>query len=386
MHNLSKQRDYNKRKRLRTIKAQKRAAKVAKHRREKANRLAIIDYALRETQRVRHARIKMLYRKRVYKTSFKEVIVDQPLGIEEYASAAYFLDKAEEIVNFKSRCLKLNLDKCPRIWPSAITLLCSLKQWVELTSRPNKVPTILSSDSESASVNAYLVHSGFYGYVHRTHEAEESLFNSSEIIKIEREISPHDVDVEKKEDQIVELLEKYSNYSPSQIELVNNVILTEVFNNVREHGIVNRDKGWWLLGQYHKTHKLISLCVADNGIGIKNSLMTGPQRFEIQNKYPDECKKGGDLIRLALNKSVSGAITASLKTKHIFSEGYERGSRRGHGLNRIREACKDLDIPFTLISNRGFVFLDHNGDIKESGTRNSRLFAGTLYHFSIPAK
>jgi hypothetical protein len=213
-----------------------------------------------------------------------------------------------------------------------------------------------------------------------------SHFSESEIVKIERETSPLDADVEKKEDQLCNLLRRYSGYGEAEIQLFDSVILTEVFNNVREHGIVHKDNGWWLLAQYHKTHKIISLCIADNGIGVRYSLMTGPQRFEIMEGYPDDYKNDGELIRIAMNQNISGAITASLRTKHFMREKYERGARRGHGLGRIRDACKKLKVPFALISHKGYIFLDANGGIVDCGTRSSKVFAGTLYHFTIPAK
>jgi len=57
--------------------------------------------------------------------------------------------------------------------------------------------------------------------------------------------------------------------------MFDSIILTEVFSNVTEHGVSKFDAGWWILAQYHSTHKYIQYSIADNGIGIRNSLMSG---------------------------------------------------------------------------------------------------------------
>ncbi len=86
--------------------------------------------------------------------------------------------------------------------------------------------------------------------------------------------------IEIREEEILSLVERHSSLDAEQLEWFYSVILTEIFNNVTEHGISHKDNGWWLLAQYHKRHKIISLCIADNGIGVRNSLLTGPQKKE----------------------------------------------------------------------------------------------------------
>ena len=89
----------------------------------------------------------------------------------------------------------------------------------------------------------------------------------------------------------------------------------------------------------------------------------------------------------SFEENVSGAIKAPLKNKRRFrSSSYEKGARRGNGLNRIKEACKDCNIKFNLLSQDDFLCFDENGNTKKIGTYDKRIFAGTLYHFVIPAK
>ena len=80
-----------------------------------------------------------------------------------------------------------------------------------------------------------------------------------------------------------ELLRRLSSLNNDQIEEFINYVLIEIFNSVTEHGMPqkNKDEGWWMIAQHHQRHQFISLCIADNGIGIANSLYTGPQKAEI---------------------------------------------------------------------------------------------------------
>ena len=71
--------------------------------------------------------------------------------------------------------------------------------------------------------------------------------------------------------------------------------------------VSNKDKGWWLLVQYHKNHGFISMCVADNGIGIRNSLLTGPQKNDILSSIGEFKGNDGLYIKHAMKENVSGA-------------------------------------------------------------------------------
>lgn len=55
-------------------------------------------------------------------------------------------------------------------------------------------------------------------------------------------------------------------------------------------------------------------------------------------------------------------------------------------MKRIKETCRDCGIEFSILSQKGYLNVDSEGEIKKSGTSNSRIFAGTLYQFVIPAK
>jgi len=329
-------------------------------------------------------------RRKLYIASYKAPPLQVPItgefGIEESASIDYFLQIASTFIDFNNTHLTFELENSTRIWPSAITLLCSLMQWVELTTRHPKKgrrPQIASTPSKSDKVNSYLGHCGFYDYVKRLRDTKQDYYSDKEIVKIQRETTP--INIEIREDEIIELLSKYSVFSPDQIELFNSKVLTEAFANVTEHGVSHRDKGWWVVAQYHTTHAIISLCIADNGIGIRHSLMTGPQAREISQEVEDTPSNDGIFIKMALEKTVSGALAAPEKTGFIV-KGYARGVHRGNGLRRITDTCKQLKIPFSILSHYGYTFVDENGTIDKYGSMPRRIFAGTLYHMAIPAR
>lgn len=376
-----------KKKRRRQLQAA-RARELKKHKRTiqllRLQQDRVINPAYYRTVELRTQLRESLYKKTKYHGHPLTVDISGEFGVEDKNGITYFLDRAASFIDFKSSEIIFDLKKCTRVWPSAITLLCSLKQWVELTSKPEKRPRLASTRSDSLQVNSYLAHCGFYDYVGRPKDTIDSSYSDKEVVKIQRETKKKNI--EQREKDIVELLEEYSALSKDELELFDSVVLTEIFNNVTEHGISHIDKGWWLLAQRHEQHKIISLCIADNGIGIRHSLMTGPQHDEIGKKLENTALNDGKFIKLALEENVSGSVSAAKKTEGIFRKKYETGARRGNGLKRIEKVCKDLKIPLSIISHHGYVFLDERGEIVDYGARQTRVFAGTMCHLVIKCK
>lgn len=344
---------------------------ICKHRKETKAR-AILKYKQKEVSRQIHSEIK-------YIEGTTIISIENELGLETNDIRGYFFKIAAKCVNFKTRNLTLDITNSTRIWPTALTFLCSLIQWVEMGNSGRMItPTIASNDSTNTEVNAYLNHSGFYDYVGRKKAEVPNCYASSEIVCIQREREKSQV--EKREIVILELLKKYTSYSKDEIELFDSIILTETFLNVLEHGIVNVGQGWWVLGQYHREHKFISLSIADNGIGIRNTLLVGPQGGEISAR---EKNGEGDLIKLSLTENISGAFDAKTEIK---KSAQNRGARRGNGLKRIAKACKELNIDFSILSHYGCINIDGKGVLQECLSFDERVFGGTMYSFIIPAR
>ena len=309
----------------------------------------------------------------------KDIIpISEEFGLEKNECQAAFFDIAKKCLNSRKVGLEIDFQDAEKIWPSAITFLCSLKQWVEMDNKFNSTKKhIYSTNSNNEKINAYLYKCGFYDYVRQVGDVGQSTSRDDDILKIRRELDR--ASVEEREDQIMVLLKQYSDLSEDQLELFNSIVLTETFLNVTEHGIVNEDEGWWVLAQVHKKHKFISLYIADNGIGFVHTLINGPQCKDIKKLSYE--KKEGKLIRYAFTENVSGAWDALRETRKRKSN---RGARRGNGLKRIKETCEKLEIDFSIVSHKGYYHIDNNGKEFEPKSFNDIVFGGTMYCFLIP--
>jgi len=250
------------------------------------------------------------------------------IGIEEDRIFQNFLKFAQKVIDAKSVALTLDFKESPRIWPSAITLLCSLKKWTELTCYVLHCdhPSISSTIPKNKNVDDYLIESGFYDFVSKDKRISSGAFNQSEIVKITRETKRYNII--KREKDIRILVKNYSTLDGRQNEIFSDKILPEIINNVTEHGVAAFDQGWWILGQYHPKHKLLSVCIADNGIGFKNSLLTGPQKEIIKALLPNNDNEG-DYMNLAFKNKISGALNASIKDQGLIIKSFQKGSSRG---------------------------------------------------------
>ena len=304
-----------------TPKQQSRLVSLQQRERRKQRRLANVEYQRAINLRKEFAQHRDFYelqaarsrlKRKLYKQTYdkpaQRIAVSGEFGIEEEpALVDSFLDIASSFLESDSKALTFDFKKVTRIWPSGITLLCSFKKWVEISARHKKLPLLGSTSSDSREVNGYLDHCGFYTFVNRLKDNEPVSYPAEEIVKIEREKKK--ANIENREKQIMALLKMYSALNEDELLYFDSVILTEVFANATEHGKPKGDQGWWILAQRHKTHKFISLCIADNGIGIRNSLVSGPQQeqLDIENSPMND----GEFIKLALDGNISGALDAS---------------------------------------------------------------------------
>lgn len=387
------------------MKKPSRKQRNANKRHNESNRRYFVRYANAERHRQRKQRLKRhkwvrehiedikraAARKDIFNTLCRKVTftkapliveVEGEFGLEEKDRLKEYLLKCSSFVDFNSRELLIDLTNCTRIWPSAVTLLCSLWQWIELASRKGLKPAIAQAPSKEPKVNSYMHHCGLYDYVKIRKKEDTSYYDAADVVKIRKEMNKRNIEI--REDEIMDLIERHTSFDSDQREWFNSVILTEVLNNVTEHGISHKDKGWWLLAQYHKRHQMISLCVADNGIGIRNTLVTGPQRLELLKNLDNSAQNDGLFIKKAMEENVSGAITASTKTREGFRMRYSSGSRRGNGLKRIQDCCKKLGIELTILSQNGCISLDCSGNEVYCDSLPNRVVAGTMYQLSIP--
>ena len=144
------------------------------------------------------------------------------------------------------------------------------------------------------------------------------------------------------------------------------------------------------MAQVHKKHRFISLCLADNGIGIANSLKTGPQfeslrkKFNLDRLQPEEEEK--ILLKTSLEKDISGAYDAKSQIYGYFFKNIDRGQVRGMGFSRILNAAKKLKIRFFILSNKALLEYDPDGKLIREEGFNEKIFVGTMFNLIIPIK
>ncbi|XDD44692.1 hypothetical protein AB3N58_17765 (plasmid) [Leptospira sp. WS60.C2] len=362
-----------------------RKSNIRRHRKLFKSQTKKIEEFIYKLRRNRKFVLISLHNRYKYTSDPFHINVNKQFGVEKNEIIDEYLDLAEKCIDFDSSELNIHLADCERIWPSAVTLLCSLQEWIEFGTKNNglPVPKIRSLDSNHSSVNSYLTHCGFHDYVGRGSKPSSVKYDDNNVVHIRREKNKENL--EEREDQIVKLVTSHTKFTPNEIEEFYAIVLTEIFLNVQEHGVTCNDQGWWILAQYHPQHKIISLNVADNGIGFRLSLTTGPQQQEIISEIDNLPENDHKFILHAMKENISGAYNASSKNGILFKN-YIRGARRGNGLERIKETCNKLKIEFSILSHFGYVFFDKNGILINSGSRMNRIFGGTLYHFNIPVE
>ena len=366
-------------------------------------------------RRISHKRkeiINALYDSYSFKEAPSLITINGNLGIEQIDGYDRFFSLARSLHSFDSRTLTIDLSSVDRIWPSGITMLCALKKWLELTcyTRHKKEPQILPIKPNDNGVEAYLNRCGFYDYLrtktktqsYKTHSSHDdsyawikdkkknpALYFPPDLVKIRRIAGAYHIKQRETCEKLInELLATKTNYNQDELGFFSDVILVEILSNVQEHGLTcARDKGWFVLAQHHPTHEFISLCIADNGIGIENSLITGPQTDEIRNdlKQSFSVIDHASYIVHATKENVSGAVNASLKeTELAILERHPRGNRRGNGLGRVIKRCKQLNIILAIISHKGACVFHNNGSIIKKESSETLLLGGTMYHMLIP--
>ena len=307
----------------------------------------------------------------------KKITVDQPIGAEK--DIKYLAEIGYALINGSYQETHIDISKCTRVWPSGVMAFCSFRHWSDLTApEAGRAPRVSSSDSDYEDVSAYLDFCGFHNYVKRRTSGKNHDYVDQNVVKIQRE--PSGKSFWNRFDEIAALLEKNTDYDSDELEDFKSHILTEILINVTEHGINYRDMGWYTLVQVHPASGIISLNIADNGIGIANSLKTGPQKTDL-NSDQDHL-----YILEAFKFDVSGAFSASTEKKGIFKKQYARGNRRGNGLMHIKEACQRLGVRLSLMSAKGYVQYDEMGQCVAKQSYEGLIFAGTLYNLTIPIK
>lgn len=347
-----------------------------------ALRIALRDPRIK-MNKPRRRFLKTFYAPRDYNHGPRQVDVVGNIGLENDIVA--FLDFTQSVLDSYSGRTNFNFAGAKRLWPSTILLFVSHVHWIGLTKTADVL--ISSTEPEDPGVSCYLAHCGFYKYVGRHRPVEPTtVYSETDVVKIRREEGGKNSKA--RHFELTEMVQRHSTLSPDEIERFHNVVLTEIFSNVTEHGIAQLSPGWFVLGQYHPTTKIISICIADNGIGIRNSLLTGPQASEIRrHTKTEELASDSKMIQNALELYISGAMDAEPpETSFWGNPRLPSGKGRGRGLKKIVSNCQKIGAKLTVLSQNGCISLDQNGNPQIARDTKKRCFAGTLYHIILPAK
>jgi predicted secreted protein len=307
------------------------------------------------------------------------------IGTEEDALA--YCSTMERTIDVNARSLDIRMTDVTYAWPSFVMGLCAFAVWTEAVSRAAHCARmkVSSTFSRDPIVSDFLIESGFGSFVgiknnqkSRSHKKHKF----SVRIRHEKDRSSE----RERRTEVYELIDMFANLSERAKEVLRDRVITEIFHNVTEHGTQVVDAGYWVLAQYHPSHGLISVSVADNGIGFRGTLATGVYGKQLVDRVPDTPLNDDRYIALAVDENMTGSLRA--KGEAYAGRGtalqFLKGARRGQGMGVIVNESVGLGITVTIISHYGLFRRTPTGETLSRSFRQ-RAFPGTLYHLTIPA-
>ena len=143
-------------------------------------------------------------------------------------------------------------------------------------------------------------------------------------------------------------------------------LIREILRNTPEHAGTNN---MWVCGQYWPSFELAEIAIADEGIGIYNSITQN----HAHKVYITDNEKA---LQWALKAGISEAFRPSMKQKSN-----DEWANSGFGLYMVNEICKHLNGSFCIISYGNYMLIDNHG-IKYGETN----FKGTAIRMRVPSK
>lgn len=143
-------------------------------------------------------------------------------------------------------------------------------------------------------------------------------------------------------------------------------LIREILRNTPEHAGTNT---MWVCGQYWPSYELAEIAIADEGIGIYNSITQNCSHRE----YITDNKKA---LQWALKAGISEAFNPSNK-----QSSRDEWANSGFGLYMVNSICKYLNGSFCIISYGDYMLIDNHG-IKYGETN----FRGTAIRMRVPSK
>ena len=154
--------------------------------------------------------------------------------------------------------------------------------------------------------------------------------------------------------------------SNSELHKLLTFLIREILRNTPEHAKTNT---MWVCGQYWPSYELAEIAIADEGIGIYNSITQN----QAHKEYITNNKKA---LQWALKAGITEAFKPSMK-----HESRDEWANSGFGLYMVNEICKHLNGSFCIISYGNYILID-NHEIKYGETE----FKGTAIGMRVPSK
>lgn len=197
--------------------------------------------------------------------------------------------------------------------------------------------------------NSYLEHCGFLNpFCSTVDEISKEAFPFDKLYRYSS-----DEQVAALSQAYVDSLSSLTICSPGVLDSLN-WCLSEIMDNVLLHSKV--DHGF-VMAQYHRTRKYVSICVYDSGIGIYNSL----------RKSPHSPRKVTDAISLAIQ------------------EGVGDGKGQGNGLHGLYQIISENNGTLTITSGPASITWDNHGVMRKTTNlpRISSYFHATAVDYRL---
>jgi hypothetical protein len=143
-------------------------------------------------------------------------------------------------------------------------------------------------------------------------------------------------------------------------------LIREIIRNTPEHA---KTDTVWVCGQYWPSYELAEIAIADEGIGIYNSIIQNPaHRSYITSNVLS--------LKWALKAGISEAFRPSVKQRSN-----DEWANSGFGLYMVSEICRHLNGSFCIISYGNYLLIDNHG-VSEGETS----YKGTAIRMRVPSK
>lgn len=168
--------------------------------------------------------------------------------------------------------------------------------------------------------------------------------------------------IEKESGRLARIVDRGNN----ELHKLLTYLIREIIRNTPEHAKTNTV---WVCGQYWPSYELAEIAIADEGIGIYNSIVQNPahRTYITDNSLA---------LKWALKAGISEAFRPSAKQRSN-----DEWANSGFGLYMVNEICRHLNGSFCIISYGNYLLIDNHG-MSEGETS----YSGTAIRMRVPSK